>query len=113
MDELMALFATQPTTTIARALLGMYLEHETPEGTVGGYIVDCEAYLGPDDLAAHSVGMRNTPRVRAMYQEPGTIYLYTMHTHRIVNFDGTTTTKNRTGCSQRPRETGTGTADPR
>ncbi|EAC2326018.1 3-methyladenine DNA glycosylase, partial [Listeria monocytogenes] len=50
MDELMALFATQPTTTIARALLGMYLEHETPEGTVGGYIVDCEAYLGPDDL---------------------------------------------------------------
>lgn len=70
MDELMALFATQPTTTIARALLGMYLEHETPEGTVGGYIVDCEAYLGPDDLAAHSVGMRNTPRVRAMYQEP-------------------------------------------
>ncbi|EAC5494309.1 3-methyladenine DNA glycosylase, partial [Listeria monocytogenes] len=28
MDELMALFATQPTTTIARALLGMYLEHE-------------------------------------------------------------------------------------
>lgn len=86
MDELMALFVTQPTTTIARALLGMYLEHETPEGTVGGYIVDCEAYLGPDDLAAHSVGMRNTPRVRAMYQEPGTIYLYTMHTHRIVNF---------------------------
>lgn len=86
MDELMALFATQPTTTIARALLGMYLEHETPEGTLGGYIVDCEAYLGPDDLAAHSVGMRNTPRVRAMYQEPGTIYLYTMHTHRIVNF---------------------------
>lgn len=86
MDELMALFATQPTTTIARALLGMYLEHETPVGTVGGYIVDCEAYLGPDDLAAHSVGMRNTPRVRAMYQEPGTIYLYAMHTHRIVNF---------------------------
>ena len=85
MDELMVLFATQPTTTIARALLGMYLEHEIPEGTVGGYIVDCEAYLGPDDLAAHSVGMRNTPRVRAMYQEPGTIYLYTMHTHLILN----------------------------
>ena len=64
----------------------MYLEHETPSGKLGGYIVDCEAYLGPEDLAAHSFGMRNTPRVRAMYEKPGTIYLYTMHTHLILNF---------------------------
>ena len=50
-----------------------------------GYIVDCEAYLGPEDEAAHSYGMRKTPRVRAMYEKAGTIYLYTMHTHLILN----------------------------
>lgn len=86
MNEIEQLFAQQSTTAIARQLLGMYLEHETPSGKLGGYIVDCEAYLGPEDLAAHSFGMRNTPRVRAMYEKPGTIYLYTMHTHLILNF---------------------------
>ena len=74
MNEIEQLFAQQSTTAIARQLLGMYLEHETPSGKLGGYIVDCEAYLGPEDLAAHSFGMRNTPRVRAMYEKPGTIY---------------------------------------
>lgn len=63
----------------------MYLEHETSQGKLGGYIVDCEAYLGPEDMAAHSYGMKNTPRLKAMYQKPGTIYLYTMHTHLILN----------------------------
>lgn len=70
---------------MARDLLGMYLEHDTPEGRLAGYIVDAEAYLGPEDEAAHSYGLRRTPRVRAMYEKPGTIYLYTMHTHRILN----------------------------
>lgn len=79
------IFQTKSTPEIAEFLLGMYLEHETPMGKLGGYIVDCEAYLGPADEAAHSFGMRQTPRVRAMYEEPGTIYLYTMHTHLILN----------------------------
>lgn len=83
--EAQQIFETQTTVDIARFLVGMYLEHETPQGTLGGYIVDCEAYLGPDDLAAHSYGMRKTPRLQAMYQKPGTIYLYTMHTHLILN----------------------------
>ena len=85
MNEVKQFFDTQSTVAIARFLVGMYLEYETPQGTLGGYIVDCEAYLGPDDRAAHSYGMRDTPRLKAMYQEPGTIYLYTMHTHLILN----------------------------
>ena len=64
---------------MAQYLLGMYLEHETATGVLGGYIVDAEAYLGPDDEAAHSFGLRKTPRLQAMYDKPGTIYLYTMH----------------------------------
>ncbi|OTP28536.1 DNA-3-methyladenine glycosylase [Enterococcus mundtii] len=82
LDELLL---NKTTAEVAKDLLGMYLEYETPNGRLGGYIVDAEAYLGPEDLAAHSYGMRRTPQVRAMYEEPGTIYLYTMHTHLILN----------------------------
>ncbi|EPH93173.1 DNA-3-methyladenine glycosylase [Enterococcus faecalis 13-SD-W-01] len=78
-------FFNKTTPEIARDLLGMYLEHETPMGKLSGYIVDAEAYLGPEDEAAHSYGLRQTPRVRAMYEPAGTIYLYTMHTHWILN----------------------------
>lgn len=85
MKKTIEFFNTHTTEEVAEFLLGMCVEHETPQGKLGGYIVDCEAYLGPDDEAAHSYGMRDTPRVRAMYQEPGTIYLYTMHTHLILN----------------------------
>lgn len=85
MEETIKIFETSTTVDIARFLVGMYLEHETPQGKLGGYIVDCEAYLGPDDRAAHSYGMKKTPRLKAMYQKPGTIYLYTMHTHLILN----------------------------
>ncbi len=85
MKETIKIFETASTVDIARFLVGMYLEHDTPKGKLGGYIVDCEAYLGPDDMAAHSYGMRKTPRLKAMYQKPGTIYLYTMHTHLILN----------------------------
>lgn len=73
------------TEEIARKLLGQYLVHETPQGILAGYLVDVEAYLGPDDEAAHTFGMRKTPRVLAMYQAAGSIYLYTMHTHLILN----------------------------
>ncbi|AYW47981.1 3-methyladenine DNA glycosylase [Tetragenococcus osmophilus] len=85
MEETIKIFETSSTVDVARFLVGMYLEHETSEGKLGGYIVDCEAYLGPDDMAAHSYGMKKTPRLKAMYQKPGTIYLYTMHTHLILN----------------------------
>ncbi|OJG18871.1 DNA-3-methyladenine glycosylase [Enterococcus canis] len=85
MNEMKEFFQQATTPELAEYLLGMYLEHETPMGKLGGYIVDCEDYLGPDDEAAHSFGMRQTKRVQAMYGPPGTIYLYTMHTHLILN----------------------------
>lgn len=44
MNEWMEQFQTQTTEEIAESLIGMYLEHCLPDGIVGGYIVDCEAY---------------------------------------------------------------------
>lgn len=85
MENVINYFYTKTTEEIAQFLLGMYLEYETADGVLGGYLVDVEAYLGPEDEAAHSFGMRNTPRLKAMYEKPGTIYLYTMHTHLILN----------------------------
>lgn len=85
MDEVITFFNKHTTEEIAKFLLGMYLEYETPVGTIAGYIVDNEAYLGPEDEAAHSFGLRKTPRLQAMYEQAGTIYLYTMHTHLILN----------------------------
>ncbi|MBO0468038.1 DNA-3-methyladenine glycosylase [Enterococcus plantarum] len=85
MEKTIHFFNTKSTEEIAQFLLGMYLEHETDAGILSGYIVDTEAYLGPEDEAAHSFGLRETPRLKAMYDKLGTIYLYTMHTHLILN----------------------------
>lgn len=85
MRKTLDFFKTKSTEELAEYLLGMYLEYKTNSGILAGYIVDVEAYLGPEDEAAHSFGFRKTPRLEAMYDKPGTIYLYTIHTHLILN----------------------------
>ncbi|MFG6493743.1 DNA-3-methyladenine glycosylase [Fictibacillus sp. UD] len=65
-----------PTLDLAKKLLGMELIYESKDGLVSGYIVETEAYLGPEDRAAHSYGNRRTPRTEVMFHEAGTIYTY-------------------------------------
>ncbi|KSU83572.1 DNA-3-methyladenine glycosylase [Fictibacillus enclensis] len=72
-----------PTLQLARKLLGMELVHQTGKGLTSGIIVEAEAYLGPEDRAAHSYGGRRTPRTEIMYAEAGHVYvyfIYGMHT---------------------------------
>lgn len=85
MKETINYFKTKSTEECAQFLLGMYLEYTSDQATLGGYIVDTEAYLGEKDEAAHSFGLKKTPRLEAMYEEYGTIYLYSIHTQLILN----------------------------
>jgi DNA-3-methyladenine glycosylase len=64
-------FYSRPTVDVARALLGKVLVH----GPTAGLIVETEAYLGGDDLAAHS-SRGITDRTRVIFGPPGHAYVY-------------------------------------
>jgi DNA-3-methyladenine glycosylase len=67
-------FYRRPTIEVARSLLGKVLAH----GPTAGIIVETEAYLGGDDLAAHSArGI--TDRTRVIFGPPGHAYVYLIY----------------------------------
>jgi DNA-3-methyladenine glycosylase len=80
-------FFSRDTVSVARGLLGKVLVRERDGRRLWGRLVEVEAYLGPDDLAAHSSGGRRSPRNEVMYGPPGHAYVYfTYGMHHCLNF---------------------------
>ena len=80
-------FFDRETREVARDLLDKVLIREVDGHRLWGRLVEVEAYLGPQDLAAHSKGGRRTPRTEVMFGPPGHAYVYfTYGMHWCLNF---------------------------
>ena len=78
-------FFKQDTISLAKDLLGKLMLVKKDDEILGGYIVETEAYLGAVDRACHGFEGKRTPKVEALFGKAGTVYIYTMHTHKMLN----------------------------
>ncbi len=74
------------TVTLAKSLLGQRLIAIDDNNEVSaGIIVETEAYLGFIDEACHSYKHKYTPRLKSLYSEINTVYIYSMHRQLLLN----------------------------
>lgn len=73
------------TPALARALLGLHLVRQTPEGERALRITEVEAYDGEEDKACHARNGK-TPRNAVMYGPAGHWYVYLCYgIHDLLN----------------------------
>ena len=78
--------------SIARELVGKLLVHETPQGTMAGFIIETEAYAGITDRASHAYNGRLTKRTEVLYKNGGIAYVYLCYgIHALLNVVTNTT----------------------
>ena len=69
-------FFANDCTQVAKSLLGQQIVRCYDQKRISCKIVETEAYLVKDDKASHSYNHRQTPRNKAMFMKPGTLYVY-------------------------------------
>lgn len=72
-------FYERDTLDVAKDLLGKYLVHDSAEGTVKGIIVEVEAYIGPNDAAAHTYKGLRSSRTEVAFGPGGFAYVYLIY----------------------------------
>src|SRR5665811_2180057 len=73
-------FYARPVLVVARECVGKILVRRSESGALtSGRIVECEAYRGPHDLAAHSARGRRTKRTEVMFGPPGHAYMFLLY----------------------------------
>ena len=72
-------FYIQPTLDVAKELLGKYIIVKVGRNKLEGKIIETEAYIGPQDKAAHSYKGKITPRNKVEYLIGGHIYIYLVY----------------------------------
>ena len=78
--------------SIARQLPGKLLVHQTPQGTMAGFIIETEAYAGITDKASHAYNGRMTKRTEVLYRNGGIAYVYLCYgLHALLNVVTNTT----------------------
>jgi DNA-3-methyladenine glycosylase len=77
-------FFDQATDDVAQQLLGTYLVRKIDSQLLIGKIVETEAYLPFNDLAAHA-HKGETRRTKILFGEPGYSYVYSIHRSHCLN----------------------------
>ena len=79
MKKLEREFYIRDVNIIARDLIGKLLVHKSPEGITSGFIIEAEAYKGPEDKASHTYNNRRTERTEIQFHEGGYAYVYMIY----------------------------------
>ncbi len=69
---------------IAKLLLGMTLKSIIDGVTTSGIIVETEAYLPTDDLAAHNTRGKTNAN-KSLFEKAGTLYVHSIRQHNLVD----------------------------
>jgi DNA-3-methyladenine glycosylase len=78
-------FFNRDPREVARELLGKLIVRKEGRKQLAGRIVEVEAYLGADDLAAHAAAGQ-TPRNAVLFGPPGHAYIYFIYgVHYCLN----------------------------
>lgn len=81
MNKLKREFYSRNTIQVSKELLGKYLVHHVNGKKLVGKIVEVEAYLGPEDKAAHSYNRHKSKRNEIMYGPAGFAYVFVIYGH--------------------------------